>query len=120
MGRTHTILDLVRGLYDAVLDPDGWEGGFAAITAAVRGDHGLITVRDFERDAVDVVGKVGVDPLALSRLIDMTDSGALPAFMRCVPAGTAVSSQMLVRDRELELTDYYNDVLRPDGVFYKI
>src|SRR5262245_12311969 len=54
------VLGIVRQLYDATLDPGGWEPALAAVTAAVGGDHGLITVRDAGHAATDVVANVGV------------------------------------------------------------
>lgn len=119
-------VDLVAGAYDAALDRTRWPQFLDSLASVFRSDKGLLWTHDFHDRGADL----GCQNANLSASVGF-DSQALESFAAYYSyrnvwtanqegqaEGTTLTSSSLYCDKLLVNTEFYNDWLRPQNLFY--
>jgi DNA-binding CsgD family transcriptional regulator len=113
--REALILQAIRGLYDAVLDPDQGRRGFEALCRVVDGKHFIFFTEDVQAHRLQHFTSLGVGPDYARRLAMAVDAKwHSPSRLRMSP-GCIRPGQSLWLDQPYRDSTYYNEVVRPDG-----
>jgi len=118
MAYDDAILPLTGMIYGAVRDPTLWQPALARAAAAVGTDQSSIVVHDIGTGTMDVVQYQSLHPAEIARMVSAMGPDALPDYLQDLPSGRALSSTTLISDSELEKSPYFNEVIRPSGIFY--
>jgi DNA-binding CsgD family transcriptional regulator len=113
--REALILQAIRGLYDAVFDPDQGSGGFEALCRVVDGKHFIFFTEDVQAHRLQHFTSFGVGPDYVRRLAMAVDAKLhSPNILTMLP-GRVKPGQSLWLDEPYRNSAYYNEVVRPDG-----
>jgi len=117
MARAVAILETVRQVYEAALDPDGW-GAVLSLAAANSGSqHASLLVHDFLDQQTDSLIGVGMEQKSLAGYRS-AGAGKLLDRRLEIPVGIMMPSSALYSDREFRASAFYNEAIRPLGAFY--
>jgi DNA-binding CsgD family transcriptional regulator/PAS domain-containing protein len=121
-------MELVSRLYESAIDPAEWPGFLDGFAEAVQGGGTSIWVQDYSD------GKAQLDQASGSfaaharwapgyletygAYYSAKNVWAQNAFK--FPVGSALTSEMLYPDQEMQKTEYYSDWLRPQGLRYAL
>ncbi|WP_225768898.1 hypothetical protein [Inquilinus sp. Marseille-Q2685] len=119
MDRADAILKAVQRIYDAAASPDAWPGAVEAIAAVADGQRGSLLVEDQPQRRADLMIGWRWDPAHLQRMSAPGAPRTAPWAAR-LPLGRAVRSLELKPERDFIRSDFYNQVVRPNGDFYGI
>lgn len=119
MDRADAILEAVRRVYDAAASPDAWPDAIAAITAAATGQRGSLLVEDRPRRRAELMIGWRWDPAHLQRMSAPGAARTAP-WAASLPLGRAVRSLALKPERDFLRSEFYNEVVRPNGDFYGV
>jgi len=111
--------DLIAQIYDAAHEPALWETVLRRIARSSGGQTAIFYEFDRRTNAADPIGSLEIDRDRMAdyeRHYSKVDVWNKRALLR--PVGVAGSTQALVPDAEFERTEFYNDHLRPMGIFY--
>ena len=110
---------LIGLIYDAATEPALWPEAMEALARTIGARTGILYRFDLGRRRAEQIAGLNLDP------------GLQPAYeshycridawnqrVQSMPAGQILPTQHLVTDRELERTEFYADVLRPQDIFY--
>jgi len=118
---TEEVLSQILGaLYEAPLAPSRWEEFLRLTAGAVGGEAAAILLHDFN-DAQSLVARQwGLDPEAFRRYEE--HYSGLDVWRQSVTrtADWLGTSQQFVSFRELERTEFYNDLILPAGIPHAI
>jgi len=109
------MLQAIRGLYDAVLDPDEGPQAFASVCRLVAGEHLTFFTKDLHAHRMPFVTGVGVNARYLERLAMAAETQWFPPNMLTMPAGKVTLGQSLWLKHHWRDSELYNEVVRPDG-----
>ena len=120
--------DLVAGIYDAAMDSKRWPDFLSLAASSFRADTGVVWTHDFCNSAanfdntdVNLSSFVGFDTSALESYAEYYSYRNIWAANEDgQPEGTVVTSSMLYPDAILPRTEFYNDWLRPQDLFYSL
>jgi DNA-binding CsgD family transcriptional regulator len=115
MDRQQSILQAIRGVYDAALDAERWSDAFAAIGRAAAGAHVIFFVEDLPAGRVRFATGIGVGPDFFRRLAAAGEARILPPQLHAIPTGNVRATSSLWTNRHFDLSPFYNEVVRPDG-----
>jgi DNA-binding CsgD family transcriptional regulator len=113
--REALILQAIRGLYDAVLDPDQGSRGFEALCRVVDGKHFIFFTEDTHAHRLQHFTAFGVGPGYARRLAMAVDAKLHSPSRLRMPPGCVRPGQSLWLDQPYRDSAYYNEVVRPDG-----
>lgn len=120
MSGEEAIQTMVRLIYEAALDPASWNLFLERFSLAVNGSSTGLLVHDFNHSSANVAGTYGVDPY-WQRLY-AEHYGGTNTWLKNAPQmlapGLVMQSQQAVADADLEKTEFYNDYLHPQNLFY--
>ncbi|WP_343714054.1 helix-turn-helix transcriptional regulator [Inquilinus sp.] len=119
MDRADTILKAVQRVYDAAVSPEAWPGAVEAITAAADGQRGSLLVEDQPQRRADLMIGWRWDPAHLHRMSAPGAPRTAP-WASGLPLGQVVRSLELKPERDFLRSDFYNQVVRPNGDFHGI
>lgn len=119
MDRADAILKAVQRVYDAAVSPDAWPGAVEAIAAATNGQRGSLLVEDQPQRRADMMIGWRWDPAHLHRMSAPGAPRNAP-WAAGLPLGRVVRSLELKPERDFLRSDFYNQVVRPNGDFYGI
>lgn len=109
------LANLIGLTYDAAIGDEDWAVAVDRLTRAVSG--GSAALRWHGTQAHDAVA-VDCDPDFIQRYAaHYRDVDPVWPMMRRLPFGSAVDDRMLVSERELERSEFYNDFLAPYGLY---
>jgi DNA-binding CsgD family transcriptional regulator len=113
--REALILQAIRGLYDAVLDPGQGSRGFEALCSVVDGKHFIFFTEDTHAHRLQHFTSLGVGSDYIRRLAMAVDAKLhSPSRLQMSP-GCVRPGQGLWLDQPYRDSAYYNEVVRPDG-----
>ena len=117
------ILELVELIYAAAVDAQHWPVFLDALAEILdAGPTSLVSFTDIDVTPRAVLSAtVRIDDASAIRYdndFSVKDPFAIKGKHLLV-AGTVMSGQMILTDRELENTDFYQDLMRPLGVFHQ-
>ncbi|AWV03834.1 helix-turn-helix transcriptional regulator [Burkholderia sp. JP2-270] len=115
MAHIETVHAAIQHIYDAVLSPQRWEEALAHILAVTKSDRGFLLATES-----------GTPALSVSSALDEKHACALqrelqtrpPAWMGKIPAGVARRQSSEITDAAFRRTYIYNEVVRPERMFY--
>jgi DNA-binding CsgD family transcriptional regulator/PAS domain-containing protein len=113
--REALILQAIRGLYDAVLDPDQGSRGFEALCRVVDGKHFIFFTEDIQAHRLQHFTSLGVGPDYARRLAMAVDARLHSPSRLAMSPGCVKPGQSLWLDQPYRDSAYYNEVVRPDG-----
>ncbi|MGO4129186.1 helix-turn-helix transcriptional regulator [Inquilinus sp. YAF38] len=119
MDWANAILKAVQRIYDAVTSPDAWPGAIEAIAAAADGQRGSLLVEDRSQRHADMMIGWRWDPAHLRRMSAPGAPRTAPWAAR-LPLGRAVRSLELKPERDFIRSEFYNEVVRPNGDFHGV
>lgn len=115
MGQDHALLSTVSALYDAVLEPHGWNRTLQKLAVVARSsDAGLM----IERPGAASYAAGNFDADHNARLQVAAAAGEMPPWRSALPVGQVLRSSDMLPDHEFARTFFYNEVIRPRGAFY--
>ena len=114
-----TMQDLIGGIYDAAADPALWNDVMARLVRETGARSGIFYDHHSATKRSRVLGVEGFDP----HFLDLYERhyGALDPWHKSGlswPVGSVAQTASLMPDRELRRTEFYQDHLRPQQVFY--
>ena len=116
---TEQILELVERIYAAASDPAEFPGFLEQISALLQSPISSLILRDQQESAVQIASSIGLDP-EYQRLYEeyycernIWFPGGRPLHYNRAGTGSEV-----VSEAELSRSEYFNDYLRPQGLFY--
>jgi DNA-binding CsgD family transcriptional regulator len=115
------VLKVLTSIYDAALDPHLWPQALRELAAATGGDKGAIVMHDFRAAHGSIAVNLEIDPSWQRRYDDYyctKNVWASESVKR--PPGLAFTSEELVCSQDLVKTEFYNDFLQPQGVFFQL
>jgi DNA-binding CsgD family transcriptional regulator len=117
MDRADAILEAVQRIYDAAMSPDAWPGAIEAVAAAADAPRGSLLVENRPQRRAELMVGWGWD---IGHLARMSAPGArrTAPWAADLPLGQVVRSSALKPDRDFARSDFYNQVVRPNGDFY--
>ncbi|MGO4725965.1 helix-turn-helix transcriptional regulator [Inquilinus sp. 2KB_23] len=117
MDRADAILGAVQRIYDAAVSPDAWPGAIAAIAAAANAPRGSLLVENRPQQRAELMVGWQWDPAHLAR---MSAPGArrMAPWAAGLPLGQVVRSLALKTEHDFVRSEFYNEVVRPNGDFY--
>src|SRR5258708_1114525 len=117
MGQADTILPMVSKMYSAVLEPDGWNDVLRQLTDVIRvQDAGLLIQRSGSRASNYIAGNF--DAAHDARMSSVDAAGEMPAWRPTLSVGEPTRGSAKQPDREFARSVFYNEVVRPRGMFY--
>src|SRR6476646_7444165 len=117
-----TALGLVGSIYDAAAAPEVWPEVLQNIGTALESVAGCFTIDDLRGPTTNITLSFGMDPQFQQRYHEYYQQINIHMIRGrpLLPPGRVISSQMLCTDRELFGTEYYQDFLRTQDLFYPI
>lgn len=110
------LLHLIRDIYASVVEPEGWQFALEALNRAFVSDHIYLFSRNGGALAFGAV--TGIDPGAGSGHATARGQDLWRPIDRKIPVGRAVLQSEVIADAEYEVSDFYNELVRPLGGFY--
>jgi DNA-binding CsgD family transcriptional regulator len=110
----------VQRIYDAALTADAWQPALQSIVELLGGDHAILVARDFAGEGAAVARCAGMDERDFARFLSPPAVQWMEPFARALPSGSATLWSRLVRDRDFERTEFYNEVVRSVRGFYAV
>jgi DNA-binding CsgD family transcriptional regulator len=108
------VLDLVGKIYECAAEPAAWEEFLTGLARAAGGQIAAIVYHDDQRDEHLVSKQIGIPPEFHHPYNN--HYGAIDEWLRGAPGVTRTgwvgTGQMLVPDRKLSKSEFYNDHLR--------
>jgi len=130
MGRINEpmLLDLVGRIYEAAADPDRWPEFMVAFARAVNAEGVVLWLHDFADGSASFDGSgaslacfTGFDPAAIGSYgAHYSGVNVWVKNEDKLTSGSVVTSSMLYPDAELVRSEYYNDWLKPQDLFYAL
>lgn len=118
MDRGDFILDAIRKLYDAVLEPDAWKKSLPAVVSMVGGDSTLFLEQDLRTGRVKSASGCGHAPEIHAAFAPACEAGMLAPWMDTLRPGIARRSSAVMSDSDFARSDFYNTTVRPTGTFH--
>jgi DNA-binding CsgD family transcriptional regulator len=112
--------ELIRLIYECVSNPQHWNLFLSEFAAAVHADAAVLMVQDLKNQMGNMSEAWGVDPVWQRRYAEHYASVNV-WVQRSEPLlqpSLVLASDNLIQDSELVKTEFYNDYLRPQGIFY--
>lgn len=110
------LLQLIRDIYASVVDPEGWQFALEALNRAFVSDHVYLFSRNGGALAFGAV--TGIDPAAGSGHATARGQELWEPIDRKIPFGRAVLQDEVIAEALFEVSDFYNELVRPLGGFY--
>ena len=117
-----TVLDLIRLIYEAAGDPHLWPSFLEKLAAAVRATCVALVVHDLNNGKAQVGADFGLDPAfnsSYTRHYSAINPWVVGNEDLRTP-GRVLESSEVFPDRELVRTEFYNDFLKPQGLFFSL
>jgi DNA-binding CsgD family transcriptional regulator/PAS domain-containing protein len=111
--------ELVGTIYDAAEDPALWEDVMTRLVRRTNARSGIFYDHDHAARHAKVLGAIGFDPYYVRQYEDYY--AALDPWHKRGegrPLGEVAQTAGMLSDVELKRTEFYQDHLRPQGVFY--
>ncbi|TAJ84542.1 helix-turn-helix transcriptional regulator [Reyranella sp.] len=118
MDRGDFILEAIRKLYDAVLEPDAWKKSLPAVVSMVGGDSTLFLEQDLRTGRVKSASGCGHAPEIHAAFAPACEAGMLAPWMDTPGPGIARRSSAVMSDTAFARSDFYNETVRPTGTFH--
>ncbi len=112
------LLDLVRGLYDAVMEARDWSDSLSAVLGPLDASRGFFVRQDLWSGAAAVVTDRGNDAGQVIRFQAAAAAGLAPAWRLALRSGQVVRSSEMQADGVFARSAFYNEVVRPTGDFH--
>jgi DNA-binding CsgD family transcriptional regulator len=113
------VRELIDGIYDAAADPALWNTVMAQLVRKAGARSGIFYDHHNTSGQSRILGVEGFDPHYLD--LYARHYGALDPWHKCGlvwPVGSVQQTAALMPDRDLKRTEFYQDHLRPQKVFY--
>jgi DNA-binding CsgD family transcriptional regulator/PAS domain-containing protein len=110
---------LIGAIYDAALEPDLWQDALRLTSDAMSAVGTLYLSYDlrFPERSQHVLGRLDPD-LTRSYLIRYSKSSPWARMRSLMPVGQVVSVDAYVRAAELVRSEFYRDILHPQGILH--
>lgn len=118
MGGTEAVLTAVQRIHEAPLSADGWTRALPSIAAATGSDRACLLIQSAKDRAVEFAAGFEFTPEHLADVAAATEAGRIPGWVQALPAGIPILSASAMSDREFLRSTFFNETLRPMGVFY--
>jgi DNA-binding CsgD family transcriptional regulator len=118
MDRSNVILDAVRKLYEAVLEPDGLEKALPTVTTAVGGDGMILLGQDLRTERVEFTASSGFGPKVAAAKATACEAAMMAPWLSALRFNVALQSSAVMPDRDFVRSDFYNESVRATGTFY--
>lgn len=119
MGGDDDVLDLIGRIYDAALEPHLWSGVTQRLTDRFNARSGSLYVVDMRSDDIGFHANANLDPAGFRQYEE--HYAALDVwndwFLRA-PPDKPYLSQQIFSDRAFARTEFCNDFLIPQNIFY--
>lgn len=119
---------LIGSVYEAALDATRWPAFLERLASSLDAGGGMIWMHDFRNSSADLQGH-GSDVSATVRMGESALASYASHYSGCnvwaaneavLAEGATVTSSMLYPDRLLERTEFCNDWLGPQNLFYAL
>jgi DNA-binding CsgD family transcriptional regulator len=112
------LLGLVGRIYDAALEPQGWQGIVDELAGVYSGTAAL-TTQDAQGAEPNISAASGIDP-DFARSYELHYAGTRPWLARVgkMAAGEIFTPYTQLDERDYERSEYYTDWMRPQKIYY--
>jgi DNA-binding CsgD family transcriptional regulator len=121
LGESISVERLIGRLYEAAQEPELWQETIAAIADATGCRNGVLYEYDIPSRHSNFLAAHHLDPGFVNKYQDYV--GAIDPWNQRMlgwPAGVVASTYALIGDDDLRRTDFYQEHLRPERIFYDI
>lgn len=119
MDRAVSTLDVVRKLYDAILEPDSWEQALQPVIAAIGGDNAVFLGEDLRSGSAEFAIGYGMPPdIAAAFAPAYARGGLIRTYRNAFRPDTALCASHIVPNDIFACSRFYNETVRPTGVFH--
>jgi DNA-binding CsgD family transcriptional regulator len=108
-----TTLSLIETFYQAVLEPDAWQPALANVVNLFGSDHALLFTNKASQITAPFVATTGLDQEERARFFTPRAVQQWKPWQDGLPPGKVIPLTAYVSREALELTDIYNEVIRP-------
>ncbi|MDX8516319.1 helix-turn-helix transcriptional regulator [Mesorhizobium captivum] len=121
MERGAIILEAVRKLYDAIVEPDGWESAWRLVITAVGGHETMIFLgQDLRTGSVEFAASCGLAPEVVAAFAPAFEAGRMAPWLNALRCNVALPSSAVMPDRDFVRSEFYNESVRATGGFYAV
>jgi DNA-binding CsgD family transcriptional regulator len=113
-----SLSELLDALYAAAVEPERWPNFLTSLNGAFRGGGATLFVEDPRSGQVDFIVEGGFEPGVVAAYSQYYSTKNI--WIRSsleAPSGTIVTGHAAVDPADLVRTEFYNDWLRPNGLF---
>jgi DNA-binding CsgD family transcriptional regulator/PAS domain-containing protein len=115
------VLELIDCVYEAAVDPGRWPAFLDRLADAVHGNWTMLLTHDSRTWKASISLSTGADPAMVAHAQDLMPKNPFIARGRpSMRAGSVITGEMLISDRELVRTETYNEILRPNDLHHMI
>lgn len=110
---------LIGLIYDAAVEPGLWPEAMDAMARAIGARTGILYRFDLKHRRAEQIADLHLDPgLQEAYESHYCRIDTWNQRVQSMPAGQILPTQHLIADRELERSEFYADILRPQDIFY--
>ncbi len=118
MSHRSAILNAIEHIHRAPLMPDGWARALAGVTAVTASEQGFITSFMPATRTAALVASMEVVPGHTAALVSGGAAGRWPKWTYTASVGELMQSSAMWNDNEYTRSAFYNEAIRPMGIFY--
>jgi DNA-binding CsgD family transcriptional regulator/PAS domain-containing protein len=116
-------LDIISRIYATIEEPTGWAEVLRHLAELLRASVGTLDLYALTTQRGNIAASWNLDPdfgSTYSEHFAGKNVWMNSRRVREVPPGVVITGQMLVRDEELERSEFYQELLRPQNIFHMI
>jgi DNA-binding CsgD family transcriptional regulator len=118
--RRFGLIEVIKSIYGAALHPELWPEALEKMNVLLKSDMTVLMSQDLQDPAGGVSASFNVSPDMVRSYAEHYGS-VNPLFsskQNLLETGAVVTSSQMIEDTELVKTEFYEDFLRPQGMFY--
>jgi len=114
------VLDLISRIYDSASNPQLWNMFLEELNTSMRNVAATLHVHDFSNQSGRLLAEVGLDTSFNQKYNEYYSQRniLMARGSQLLVEGNIVSSEQICSDSEFTHTEYYNDYLLPQKIFY--
>ena len=119
-GGSETMLSLVGMIYQAIEEPELWPTVIETFTATVGGEATVMLTNYGKETNMDICATAGVESAFIQKYVEHYSRVNIwtEPCKRLFPVGTVSYSHRAVSDARFQSSEWYNDFLKPHGLYH--
>ncbi len=117
---SRSLVDITEHIFAAAMAPAAWTPALEAMTDLFDADHAVLVARESTSGEALVAASARLDEANFRRFLSPEAMRLMEPYLWAIPTGTAIRWSQLASDREIELSPFYNEIVRPANGFYAV